>query len=274
MPIHFYCPLGHRLRAPERKAGREIRCPVCNHRVIVPRPAHEADPPGPPPLPQRDSAIGGEESRGRESEPAGRESLTGDGNPFRTDAGATRSSGSAQAGEEPVPAAPGRSPRREWFRRRPRWMPPDAYEPDAGKVQTVRWLALLLAVVIGFSTIPAWNHLNLQTAPNWARIVLLLAALETFYILWMVATPDWASVWVVMIVFAFAAALYGMATAITLGTPPSRPLPLAIGDLRHAAPRWCGAVLMFHVLATCLCGHTSARWRRSYELQMAGRRNS
>ena len=274
MPIHFYCPLGHRLRAPTRKAGREIRCPVCHHRAIVPEPAREADPPGPPPLPQRDSGTEGEESRGRESEPAGRESLTVDGDPFGTDAGATRSSGSAQAGEVPVPWGPGRSRRRGWFRRRPRWMPPDAYGPDAGKVQTVRWLAFLLAVVIGFSTIPAWNHLNLQTAPNWARIVLLLAALEALYILWMVAAPDWASVWVVMIVFAFAAALYGMAMAIALGTPPTKPLPLAIGDLRHVAPRWCGAVLMFHVLATYLCGHTSASWRRSYEWEMARRLGS
>ena len=151
-------------------------------------------------------------------------------------------------------------------------MPPDAYEPDAAKIHTTRWLAFLLVVVVAVTTIPAWDHLNLQTAPNWARIVLLLAAMEAFYLVWMAATPDWASVWVAMVVFAFAAALYGMATAITLGTPPSRPLPLDIGPLRHAVPRWCGSVLMLHLLAISLCGHVSASWRRSYELQMAARR--
>ncbi len=148
-------------------------------------------------------------------------------------------------------------------------MPPDAYAPDAARVQTVRWLAFFLALVVAASTFPAWEHANLQTAPNWARIVLLLAALEVFYVAWMVATPDWASAWVVMLVFAFAAALYGMATAIALGTPPTRSLPLAIGDLRPDAPRWCGEMLLLHVLATFVCGQTAAGWRREYALQMA-----
>lgn len=145
-------------------------------------------------------------------------------------------------------------------------MPANTYEPDAGRIQTVRWLAFFLALAVGFSTIPAWDHVDLETAPNWARMVWLLAAVQAFYVLWMLATPDWASVWVVMLVFAFVAAVYGMATAITYGTPPSRPLPFDIGDLRHAAPRWCGAVLAAMALATYLCGHTSARWRRQYEL--------
>jgi len=153
-------------------------------------------------------------------------------------------------------------------------MPPDAYEPEAGRVRAVRWLALLLVVGVVSSTVPAWDHPNLQTAPNWARIVLLLAALEAFYVVWMVAGPDWASVWVVMIVFVFAAALYGMATAIAIGTPPTRPLPLAIGDLRPRAARWCGAVLLFHVVAVLLCGHASATWRRAYDWEMARRSGS
>jgi hypothetical protein len=151
-------------------------------------------------------------------------------------------------------------------------MPLDVHEPDDEEIQTARSLALLLALIVGLGTIPAWGHVNLQTAPNWARLVLLLAAIEGFYLVWMVATPDWASVWVVMIVFAFAASLYAMATAIAWGTPPSRPLPLDIGELRHTAARWCGAMLLLHVLATWLCGHTASKWRQSYELQMAPRR--
>lgn len=148
-------------------------------------------------------------------------------------------------------------------------MPSDAYEPGPAKIRTLRWLASLLALVVAFSTFPAWRHLDLQTAPAWARLVLLLAALQGCYILWMLATPDWASVWIVMLVFAFAAAVYGMLTAIVLATPVDRPLPLDIGVLRPLAPRWCGSVLGLMVLATYLSGLTCARWRRSVEREMA-----
>ena len=204
----------------------------------MPRPGAEPDRPGPAPAAERDSTTEGDEPPECESNP--------------------------RAGPEPAP-------RRGWFRRRVRWMPPDAYEPDAGRVRAVRWLAFLLVLGVVASTMPAWGHVNLQTAPNWARIVLLLAALQAFYVVWMVTAPDWASVWVVMIVFLFTAALYGMATAIVIGAPPTRPLPLAIGDLRPFAARWCGAVLAFHLLAICLCGHTSATWRRACELEVARR---
>lgn len=36
MPIHFYCPLGHRLAVPDDRAGKKGRCPVCHQRVYVP----------------------------------------------------------------------------------------------------------------------------------------------------------------------------------------------------------------------------------------------
>jgi hypothetical protein len=37
MAIHFVCPLGHRLKVPDERAGKKGRCPVCNQRLIVPR---------------------------------------------------------------------------------------------------------------------------------------------------------------------------------------------------------------------------------------------
>ena len=145
---------------------------------------------------------------------------------------------------------------------------PDTDRPDPARVRSLRWLASFLAFVVLFSTFPAWEHLDLQTPPGWARLVLLLAALQGCYILWMLATPDWASVWVVMLVFAFSAAVYGMMTAIVLATPLDRPVPLDIGELRPVAPRWCGSVLGLMVLATYLSGLTTARWRRSAEREM------
>lgn len=38
MPIHFYCPLGHRLVVPDERAGKKGRCPVCRQLVIAPVP--------------------------------------------------------------------------------------------------------------------------------------------------------------------------------------------------------------------------------------------
>ena len=125
--------------------------------------------------------------------------------------------------------------------------------------------------MVGFSTFPVWDHLNLATAPDWARIVLLLAALEAFYILWMLLTPDWASVWVVTLIFALVATLYGMATAVAMASPLDQPLPLELGPLRRVAPRCCGSVALCTLLAAYLCGHMSATWRRAAELRIGGR---
>ena len=141
--------------------------------------------------------------------------------------------------------------------------------PDPARIHALRWLASFLGFVVLFSTYPAWGHLNLETAPDWARLVLLLAALQTCYIVWMLATPDWASAWVLMLVFAFSAAVYGMVTAIVVAAPPERPVPLGIGELRAMAPRWCGSVLGLMVLATYLLGLFSARWRRAVEGEVA-----
>ena len=38
MVIQFLCPYGHRLKAPDHRAGKKGRCPTCQQRVIVPAP--------------------------------------------------------------------------------------------------------------------------------------------------------------------------------------------------------------------------------------------
>ena len=42
MPIHFYCPLGHRLAVPDERVGKKGRCPVCHQKVYVPVPDPQA----------------------------------------------------------------------------------------------------------------------------------------------------------------------------------------------------------------------------------------
>lgn len=261
MSIRFFCPSGHRLRAPDRKGGQEIRCPVCRQRAIVPETnggARFDDDSHPVSLTadQGEGANVAERARAGSGPPPlpGTEDIG-----EKTDS--IRRTGHERADPEPE--------RRSRLRGRPRMMPADAYRPDPGKVRLIRWLAVFLGFVVVFSTFPAWGHLDLQGAPGWARLVLLLAALQGCYIVWMLATPDWASVWVMMLVFAFAASVYGMMTAIVLATPLDRPVPLEIGELRLLAPRWCGSVLGLMVLATYLSGLTSARWRRSVEREIA-----
>ena len=139
---------------------------------------------------------------------------------------------------------------------------------------TVHWLVVVLAGMVLFSVIPALGHVNLETAPGWARVVLLLGALQGVYLVWMWHSPDWSSVRVVMLVFAVVAALYGAATAVAVATPLDRPMPLDMGAVRGSAARWCTAVLLSSALATYLCGRISAKWQRAVEIDMAGRQDS
>ncbi len=135
-------------------------------------------------------------------------------------------------------------------------------------MRTVKWLAVFLGLAVLFSLAPVVRFLyfNPETAPGWARFVLLAAAVEAVFIVWMLAAPDWASVWVVMLVFAVVATLYGMGTAIAAATPPHQPLPLGLAEVRTRAASWCGAVMLVMGLATYACGRLSAKWRRVYEL--------
>jgi DNA-directed RNA polymerase subunit RPC12/RpoP len=55
MPSSIPCPACHkRLTAPDRAAGRAVRCPNCAHRFVLPEAAQQPDePPGAPPTPAR-----------------------------------------------------------------------------------------------------------------------------------------------------------------------------------------------------------------------------
>ena len=152
-------------------------------------------------------------------------------------------------------------------------MPPGVYWPDAGNVATVRWLALILGLVVAFSIVPVvyLTHFNPASAPDWARVVLAVAAVQAAYIAWMLNAPDWASIWVLMLVFAAVSALYAVATAVAVATPLEQPIWLDVGEVRNSAGAWCGAVLAAMSLATYLCGRTATKWRRTFELQTAGR---
>jgi hypothetical protein len=147
--------------------------------------------------------------------------------------------------------------------------PIEGYQPDPGKLQTVYLLTVVLGAGVALSAAPALPYLNLLEAPGWARIVLLVAALQLVYIAWMASIPDWSTVWIGMVVFALAAAFYGAGTAVLMFTPPDRVVPLDLHDLRDKAKGWCAAMLLLNTLMTYGCGRVAGRWRRQYEVLRA-----
>jgi hypothetical protein len=151
---------------------------------------------------------------------------------------------------------------------------PEGYEPEPAWVQTVYFLGVGMLMVTLFCAIPAMRHLNLAAAPGWARLVLLLCALQLVYIAWIVTLPDWSTVWVGMLVFALVAAIYGMGMAIAMATPLDQPLPWGMNDVRYTAAGWCMAVVLLAGLMTYFCGRISFRWRRAFEQAKARRSNA
>ena len=143
----------------------------------------------------------------------------------------------------------------------------ETYQPDQGKVQTVHLLAVGLVMAALFAAAPALRHWNLAAAPDWARLVLLIAALQLLYIGWMVSIPDWSTVWVGMLVFALVATVYGAGLAIFMYTPVAAPLILELDEsARRSAAGWCAAVVLLTGMMTFVSGRVSAGWRRSIEL--------
>lgn len=164
-------------------------------------------------------------------------------------------------------------PPRRTRRHRQRLITAAVYQPDAGRIQTVRFLALWLAAAVLFSVLPALikpQYFNVVTAPGWARLLLLAAGLQVVYVVWAAAAPDWGTLWVAMIAFAAVSAGYGFAAAVAMASAPDQPLLLGMDDgVRRTARLWCPAVMAVMALATYFCGRTSVRWRRAVELEPA-----
>jgi hypothetical protein len=137
------------------------------------------------------------------------------------------------------------------------------YQADRGHVETVRWLAGVLGVLVLIGAAPALGYLNLATAPGWARVILLIALLQLAYLVWMAVVPDWSTLWVAMLVFAAVAAFCALGAAVAVATPADRVLPLGLDAVRQKMARWCGAAVLLNMLATYVCGRTSVRWQHA-----------
>lgn len=285
MPIRFSCPNGHRLIVPNERAGKKGKCPECRVRVYVPLPAGgSADllPPQPPGARDDidDDQAGGDDQIALETD----EIVVWQAAPL-----AEAPLANVPLAEAPLAVAPPDAP--------PPLPAAIAYpadganvpavdsdaapavvamleeplvdRPDAGKLQTVYMLSLGLIALALFGAAPAIRDLNVITAPGWVWVVMLTAALQIVYVAWMLSLPDWSTVWIGMIVYAAAAAVYGLGWALLGLTPADNEINLLglDGLDRGQAAGWCAAIALLTLLMTYACGRVSSRWRRAWELQ-------
>ncbi len=138
------------------------------------------------------------------------------------------------------------------------------YQAEPYRANTVYYLGAGLAVLSVFQLAPAAGHLDVASAPDWARVLIVLAMVQLAYCAWMVLVPDWSTVWIAMLVFAVVTALYGAALGAVMFTPTGEPVLLGMDEVRQPARLWCGAILLLSGLMTYVCGRISFWWRRAY----------
>lgn len=144
-----------------------------------------------------------------------------------------------------------------------------AYQADPSKLRLVRWLAVMLGFVTAFTAAPAVVYFPAQPAPPWVWLVLFGSTVQGLFLVWMLATPDWASLRIAMGLFLLVAIGYGLMTLRVTGVPPDEHLPLGLDPVRQWASHWCTAVVLVMSLGAYLCGHFSHKWRRSFRVEMA-----
>ncbi len=141
-----------------------------------------------------------------------------------------------------------------------------ASQAGQGKVFSVYGLGLVLMAAAFASLVPAFEHLNPMTAPGWARAVLLAVSIQMVYVLWMVALPDWSTVWVGMLLYAVLASGYAMMWMIRVFSASGRELILELHTLDQTqVAGWCATMVLAMGLLSYICGRFSATWRKEYE---------
>jgi hypothetical protein len=280
MIIKFYCPAGHPIVVSARLRGEMVQCERCGRVAIVPEPD------------QGQAAAQESGIHGHTTAPGGKQTSTGDLPPAASAADAKPGrplslSGQTRRQHSPDGHVPGQqsatNPAADHHRAPPQPPPLSramakhdqswrqnvaermVYRPDAGNISSARALAVLLAAIAIFGAIPAIRAvgIDLEFAPGWARASLMLAGLQLAFVAWMLATPDYSSAWVTMLLFAAVAALYALFAAMTLAADADRPLPLGLGDVRQTAGKWCVAVAGLTIIGTYAAGRVATRWERA-----------
>lgn len=143
-----------------------------------------------------------------------------------------------------------------------RWQSFGGAISDADRRRRARQTAAALAAICFFGLLPAIWHLNLAAAPGWARALLLGSLLELAFVAWMASIPDRATLWVMMIVLAAAATIYGTIASIALVTSLDSELPFGLSNVRWPAFWWSALMMAASTAAAYFCGHEAQRWPR------------
>lgn len=139
---------------------------------------------------------------------------------------------------------------------------------DAGSLRGVYIWALVEVAVTLLIALPALEHLGLSGAPPWAWVVLLLVVLQSAYAMWVVALPDWSTVWFGSLMFGLTSATHLAGLALSVILPQGNFLGLPSGS--WATPVWCTLVTIVTAAMAYGCVRISRPWRVAYEAYKAG----
>lgn len=137
-----------------------------------------------------------------------------------------------------------------------------AYRANPQQIEITYWLAVVLLFVIVFAAAPSLTYLQLDHAPAWAQIMLLIAGAQAAYTVWLIILPDWSSVWVGMWVFGLSAAIYAGGMGLFVMSSQASP-PLGVSGPPTSATAWCGAITLVLGLLSYACGQVCVNWQRA-----------
>ncbi|HEV3343281.1 MAG TPA: hypothetical protein VG125_23115 [Pirellulales bacterium] len=298
MSIHFVCPLGHKLKVPDDRAGQPGRCPVCHQRLFVPQvgtdaaeragSAAEVDfgiaAPNEAASEVRASPNLEFDGWATEQEGSAAELVAGAGMRRETETQTTPPTPpppipsqpglAAIASPPPLPPAPPPTTvapptQAEVQRAAVRWLLwrradlLDGYailRPDARQLEIAYWLASLLPFAAAFCAAPALPHLEFSGAPGWAQWMLCAAVLQVTYAAWLAILPDGSTVRVGMYLFAASAAAYLAGMTATCVLSNSQLSSLGLSGLRWPAAAWCGLACVVTSLTSGACGWIARHW--------------
>lgn len=138
---------------------------------------------------------------------------------------------------------------------------------DQTSLRKVYLLAIVEAFVTVIIALPALEHVGLFGAPPWAIVLLGVVALQTLYMLWVVALPDWSTVWFGSLVFGLTCVVHLVGLVLSFILADKNFLGLSTAN--WGTPLWCAMVMVGSGAMAFGCIHISRPWREDYEAYKA-----
>lgn len=139
---------------------------------------------------------------------------------------------------------------------------------DDASLRKVYIWALVEAAITLLIAIPALEHLGLRGAPPWAWVLLLMVALQSAYVMWVVALPDWSTVWFGCLVFGLSSATHLVGIVLSLILRQGNVSGFSGGS--WSTTLWCTVVVITTAAVAYGCVRISRPWRVAYEAYKAG----